>query len=182
MADHKPRAIESADRSGFLPKTPRNTALRIARTTAKRTNRFTPKQRRRIRGFTLAELLVTVGVLVVLMLLFTQLLNSAANITTLGHKRMDADSQARELFDRMAIDVMQMVKRSDVYYHLKASTTATDCPFTTVPPECGTQAGNDEMAFYSNVPSYYASDSTGSQQRYGVNRRIPNQHKRDNAC
>jgi type II secretory pathway pseudopilin PulG len=111
-------------------------------------------------GFTLAELLVSVAVIVLLVLLATQLLNSAATITTLGHKRMDADSQARELLDRMAIDVMQMVKRSDVYYHLKASTSATDCPST----ECGTQPGNDEIAFYSNVPGYYASDSTGSQQ------------------
>jgi Tfp pilus assembly major pilin PilA len=160
MADHNPSAMESADRSGFLPNTPRNNALRIANTTAKRTNRFTAKQRRRTCGFTLAELLVTVGVLVVLMLLFTQLLNSAANITTLGHKRMDGDSQARELLDRMAIDVTQMVKRSDVYYHLKASTTPADCPAG----ECGTQPGNDEIAFYSNVPGYYASDSTGSQQ------------------
>jgi hypothetical protein len=108
----------------------------------------------------LAELLVTIGVLVVLMLLFTQLLNSAANITSLGHKQMDADSGARELLDRMAIDVTNMVKRSDVYYHLKASATATDCP----PGECGTQPGNDEMAFYSNVPGYYPSGSTGSQQ------------------
>jgi hypothetical protein len=115
-------------------------------------------------AFTLAELLVSIGVLVLLVLLATQLLNSAATITSLGHKQMDADSQARELLDRMAVDVMQMVKRSDVYYHLKASTTATDCPFTTVPPECGTQAGNDEMAFYSNVPGYYASGSTGLQQ------------------
>jgi len=111
-------------------------------------------------AFTLAELLVSVGVLVLLVLLGTQLLKSAANIATLGHKQMDADSQARELLDRMAIDVMQMVKRSDVYYHLKASTSATDCPST----ECGTQPGNDEMAFYSNVPGYYASDSMGSQQ------------------
>jgi Tfp pilus assembly protein PilV len=118
-----------------------------------------PLQRRGAAGFTLAELLVTVGVLVVLVLLFTQLLNSAANITTLGHKRMDGDSQARELLDRMAIDMMQMVKRSDVYYHLKASTSAADCPAT----ECGTQPGNDKIAFYSNVPCYYASDSTGSQ-------------------
>ena len=118
-----------------------------------------PPQCRGAAGFTLAELLVTVGVLVVLVLLFTQLLNSAANITTLGHKRMDGDSQARELLDRMAIDMMQMVKRSDVYYQLKASTSATDCPAT----ECGMQPGNDKIAFYSNVPSYYASDSTGSQ-------------------
>src|SRR5207247_8661049 len=61
---------------------------------------------------------------------------------------------------RMAIDVMQMVKRSDIYYHLKASTSATDCPSA----ECGTQPGNDEMAFYSSVPGYYASGSSGSQQ------------------
>jgi hypothetical protein len=117
-----------------------------------------------VRAFTLAELLITVGVIVLLVLLFTQLLNSAATITTLGHKQMDADSQARELFDRMAIDAMQMVKRSDVYYHLKASTSATDCPAT----ECGTQAGNDDIAFYSNVPGYYASDSTGTNKQSPV--------------
>ena len=117
MGDYKPSAVASAVPSGFLPATLPDNALRTAHTTARRTD-----------GFTLAELLVTVGVLVVLMLLFTQLLNSAANITTLGHKRMDGDSQARELFDRMAIDVMKMVKRSDVYYHLKASTSATDVP------------------------------------------------------
>ena len=63
-------------------------------------------------AFTLAELVVTVGVLVVLVLLFTQLLNSAASITTLGHKQMDTDSEARQLLDRMAIDFAQLVKRS----------------------------------------------------------------------
>lgn len=111
-------------------------------------------------AFTLAELLVATGVLVLLVLLATQLVNSAANITVLGHKQMDGDSQARELFDRMALDVTQMVKRSDIYYHLKASASAIDCPST----ECGMQPGNDEIAFYSNVPGYYASDATGSQQ------------------
>jgi hypothetical protein len=146
-------AVESAVSSGYLRSASRFNALSTAHTTARRTD-----------GFTLAELLVTFGVLVVLMLLFTQLFNSAATVTTLGHKQMDADSGARELLDRMAIDVMNMVKRADVYYHLKSSTTATDCPFTTTPPECGTQAGNDEMAFYSNVPGYYPSGSTGSQQ------------------
>jgi hypothetical protein len=156
MVEQKPSAVASAVHSGFLLAMSKNDALRTpkdreqaAHTTAKRTG-----------GFTLAELLVSVGVLVLLVLLTTQLLNSAATITTLGHKQMDGDSQARELLDRMAIDVMQMVKRSDVYYHLKASTSATDCPST----ECGTQSGNDEIAFYSNVPGYYASDSTGSQQ------------------
>src|SRR5438477_11412476 len=80
-------------------------------------------QRRGVTGFTLVELLVTIGVLVILVLLGTQLLNSAASITTLGHKQMDGDAQARQLLDRMAIDFAQMVKRSDVDYYLKSSAT-----------------------------------------------------------
>ena len=89
------------------------------------------------------------GVLVLLVLLFTQLLNSAATITTLGHKQMDSDSQAREVLDRMAIDLAQMVKRPDVDYYLKASGIASDCG------ACGTQPGNDQAAFYSMVAGYY---------------------------
>jgi hypothetical protein len=164
MTQPKMTASGSTDRSGSLADRLGNNALSIAHSTAKRTSGLSFKECGHTRGFTLAELLVTVGVLVVLILLFTQLFNSAATVTTLGHKQMDADSGARELLDRMAIDVMNMVKRSDVFYHLKSSTTATDCPFTTTPPECGMQAGNDEMAFYSNVPGYYASGTTGSQQ------------------
>ncbi len=75
----------------------------------------------RFSAFTLAELVVTVGVLVVLVFLATQLLKSAATVTTLGHKQMDADSQARQLLDRMAIDFAQMVKRSDVDYYVKGT-------------------------------------------------------------
>ncbi len=67
----------------------------------------------------LAELLVSMGVLVLLVLLFTQLVNSAATITILGHKRMDADSQARQVFDRMAVDFAQMLRRKDVDYYGK---------------------------------------------------------------
>ncbi len=90
------------------------------------------------------------GVLVLLVLLFTQLLNSAATITILGHKQMDADSQARQLLDRMAIDFAQMVKRPDVDYYLKSSSGAVSgCG------NCGAQAGNDQAAFYSTVPGYY---------------------------
>jgi hypothetical protein len=101
----------------------------------------------------LAELLITMGVLVVLVLLFTQLLNSAATISTLGHKRMDADSQARQLLDRMAIDVDQMLKRNDVDYFAKR----TAAPNSTG----GAMNGNDQIAFYSTVPGYYPP--TGSQ-------------------
>src|SRR5436309_3626147 len=107
-------------------------------------------------AFTLAELVLSVGVLVLLVLLTTQLLNSAATIMTLGHRQMNADSAARELFDRMAIDFAQMVKRADVDYYLKSSTTASDCTL------CTRQRGNDQIAFYSTVPGWSAL--TGAQQ------------------
>src|SRR5437870_5381072 len=60
------------------------------------------KQRERASAFTLAELLVTIGVLVLLVFFASQLLKSAATVTTLGHKRMDLVSQARQILDRMA--------------------------------------------------------------------------------
>jgi type II secretory pathway component PulJ len=99
------------------------------------------------RGFTLAELAISIAVLVLLALLFTQLLNSAATTTTLGNKRMDADSQARQLLDRLAIDFDQMLKRSDVSYYLKTGVFGN------------VQDGNDQIAFFSAVPGYYPSSA-----------------------
>jgi hypothetical protein len=110
-----------------------------------------PLQWRGTAGFTLAELVVSVGVLVVLVLLFTLLLNSAATVTTLGHKQMDADSQARQLLDRMAIDFAQLVNRSDVDFFGKGTTAPSSVG--------GAMAGNDLIAFYSAVPGYYPTSS-----------------------
>jgi hypothetical protein len=147
-------AVESAVPSGYLRPALGQNALRTAHPTATGTDAFTlPKQRGRVSAFTLAELVVTVGVLVLLVFLATQLLKSATTVTTLGHKQMDADAQARQLLDRMAIDFAQMVKRSDVDYYLKSSATS---PLRRV-----LQPGNDQIAFYSAVPGYYPS--TGSQ-------------------
>lgn len=129
---------------------PSNTVIEVAIATAiLNTTHAKPLrgQRRRAAGFTLAELLVSVGVLVLLVLLATQLLNSAATITTLGHKKMDADSQARQMLDRMAIDFAQMVKRSDVDFFAKGTVSPNSVG--------GVMAGNDLMAFYSAVPGYY---------------------------
>ena len=102
-------------------------------------------------AFTLVELMVTMAVLALLVLFVSSLVNSAATITTLGNKRMDDDSQARQLLDRMAIDFTQMVKRSDVDYYLKSSAN----------PQTG---GNDQIAFYSGVGGYYPATSTSTQQ------------------
>src|SRR5438128_9947370 len=118
------------------------------------------KQRERVSAFTLADLEVTVGVLVLLVFLATQLLKSAATVTTLGHKQMDADSQTRQLLDRMAIDFAQMVKRSDVDYYVKSSWFATGSPPGPAGVRTLLQPGNDQIAFYSAVPGYYAALAT----------------------
>lgn len=114
-------------------------------------------------AFTLVEVLVSVGVLALLVLFATQLLNNAASVTTLAGKQMDADSQTRALLDRMAIDFAQMVKRSDVDYYIKASSFATGSP-TPAPTGVRTllQPGNDVIAFYSTVPGYYPSSGSPS--------------------
>src|ERR1044072_11073 len=101
-------------------------------------------KKHQVAAFTLAELLISVGVLVLLVLLATQLLNSAANITTLGHKQMDADSQARQILDRMAIDFAQMVKRSDVDFFAKGTVSPNSVG--------GVMAGNDQIAFFRAAP------------------------------
>ena len=118
------------------------------------------KQRERFSAFTLAELVVTVGVLVVLVLLFTQLLNSTASITTFGHKQMDADSQARQLLDRMAIDFAQLVKRSDVDFFGKGTTAPNSVG--------GAMTGNDQIAFYSAVPGYYPTPALKARSRLSL--------------
>jgi type II secretory pathway component PulJ len=108
---------------------------------------YLPLHRRGSAGFTLAELLVSMGVLVLLVFLATQLINSATTVTILGNKRMDADSEARQVLDRMAIDFAQMVKRTDVDYYVKLANQQ--------------QQHNDQMAFYSAVPGY--NPSSGAQ-------------------
>jgi hypothetical protein len=141
------------------------------RRTAPWLHRCRGKQRERVSGFTLAELVVTVGVLVLLVFLVTQLLNSAASITTLGHKQMDADTQTRQVLDRMAIDFAQMVKRSDVDYYLKSSATPPPTAVRSL-----LQPGNDKIAFYSSVPGYYPSN--GSQSPVSlIAYRVNPQHK-----
>jgi prepilin-type N-terminal cleavage/methylation domain-containing protein len=98
-------------------------------------------------GFTLAELLVSIAILVALVLLVSRLFLATSTIATFGIKRIDTDGQVRPLFERLAVDFAQMVKRTDVDYYFKSVANA--------------QPGNDQMAFYSAVPGYYPS--TGSQ-------------------
>ena len=81
------------------------------------------------------------AVLTLLLLLVMQLINSTSILTGNSNKRMAADSQARLLLDRMAQDFGKIVKRADVDYFFQ------------------TNAGNDQMAFYSETTGYYCSVS-----------------------
>lgn len=88
-------------------------------------------------------MLVAISVLALLVLLVTQLINSAGAVTTLGNKRNDADSQARPLFERMALDFAQLVRRRDVSYYVKNAGTP--------------MPGNDLLGFYSAVQGYHST-------------------------
>jgi hypothetical protein len=117
----------------------------------------------RSEAFTLVEILVSITVLTLIILFVSRLFSSASALTTSGNKHMDADGQVRPLLDRIAIDLAQMVKRSDVDYFLKSSSNP--------------QTGNDQIAFYSVVPGYATSPASPvSLVAYRIN--IKNQIER----
>ncbi|MBA2436261.1 MAG: hypothetical protein H0V54_14490 [Chthoniobacterales bacterium] len=99
-------------------------------------------------------MLVSIAVLTILILFVTRLLDHATNVISLGSKRMDAESTVRPLFDRMALDFANMVKRPDVSYYLK--TSATSMP------------GNDRLAFFSGIPGYYDDNGRSYNSRFSV--------------
>ncbi len=88
-----------------------------------------------LRAFTLIELLVSMAVLAILVMLMAQLMSSAARTTTSSGQRLDADSQARLVFDRMADDFANMVNRKDVDFVFRKNTN------------------NDEAYFFSSAPA-----------------------------
>lgn len=99
-------------------------------------------------GFTLVEWLATLAVLSILVVLATEMCHSAQWIQCSGNRRLDADSEARAVFDRMALDFSQMIRRADVDYWLK--------------DDVNLFPGNDRMAFFSHVPGYYPDDAWNS--------------------
>jgi prepilin-type N-terminal cleavage/methylation domain-containing protein len=106
------------------------------------------------RAFTLLEIMVSVVVLTILVIIVSRIVNSATTITTLGNKRLDTDSQIRPVFDRMAVDLSQMIKRTDVDYYVKGSFDLE----TASNPQHGP---NDHLAFFCQSEGYYPS--TGSR-------------------
>src|SRR5438034_5485200 len=109
-------------------------------------------------GFTLAELLVSIFVLALLVFMFTQLMTSATAITRSEHKHVDTDSQARAVFDRMALDLAQMLKRTDVDYYVKQRSgyKGHGNGHGWGQGHNGDK-GSDQMAVFSHVPGDYRS-------------------------
>jgi hypothetical protein len=86
------------------------------------------------------------------------MVNTVATTIRPANKRIDTDTQARVVLDRMAIDFAKMLKRTDVDYYIKAPIGYKN------PNSHGKgrklqsgQLGNDQMAFFSEVPGYYPS-------------------------
>src|SRR5215471_8736684 len=111
-------------------------------------------------GFTLMELLVSLVVMTIIVLMVAQVMNNAAATARTGNKHIDTDTQARIVLDRMAMDFRKMLKRTDIDYYIKAPLGYRN------PKAHGNgqklksgELGNDQMAFYSEVPGFYPAGS-----------------------
>jgi hypothetical protein len=115
-------------------------------------------QFRREGGFTLAELLVSVFVLLIIIFMVAQLMTSATAITRTGNKHIDCDTQARAVFDRMALDFAQMLKRTDIDYYVKQRNgyKGHGNGHGWGQGKNG-DLGSDQIAFFTQVAGYYPS-------------------------
>lgn len=100
-------------------------------------------------AFTLVELLVSMAILTLLVVAVAQMVSSAAKVTTASRRSLNADRTARLVFDRMAEDFAQIVRRRDVD--------------TLLVKRSGNGGGaNDTMIFYSVAPGAYAGNANKS--------------------
>jgi prepilin-type N-terminal cleavage/methylation domain-containing protein len=97
-------------------------------------------------GFTLVEVLVAMAILSILVAIIGTVFSSATQSVTAGTSHLESDSEARLVFDRMADDFDNMLKRTDVDYIFAK------------------EDGNDKMFFFSHAPGYtdVAGDANAS--------------------
>jgi len=121
------------------------------------------RERRTNAGFTLVEILISIVVIVLLVFMLTQLMTSASAINRDEHKRIDTDTQARVVFDRMALDFAQMIKRTDVDYYIKQRIYKGHGNGHGCGQGRNNDLSSDQIAFYSQVPGYYPSNTAAQQ-------------------
>lgn len=114
-------------------------------------------------AFTLAELLISVVIVTIIIFMVAQLVNNATAITGTGNKHISTDTQARTVFDRMALDFAQMVKRTDVDYYVKGPVNYNGHGNGHAwgrKVQTG-QQGSDQIAFFSGVLGYNQQSGSG---------------------
>lgn len=102
-------------------------------------------------GFTLLELMASIGILVLLVTVVHQLVSSATLSTVSATRLMDSDNQARLIFAKMAEDFAAMYRRGDVNYCFLS------------------QSGNDAFYFYSQAPGHIASQQAAATTEAALN-------------
>ena len=112
-------------------------------------------------AFTLVEMLVSVAVLILIMTFIAQMMNSTTLSTTLSGKQVDTDSEARLVFDRMAVDFGRMSRRTDVDFLFSKQPEGTTL-YTSEGPGGSTSGTSATMYFYSEAPAFAASSTSGS--------------------
>src|SRR5947199_9429041 len=116
-------------------------------------------------GFSLAELLVSIFVLAIIIFVVEQLTINATAVTRTGNRHISTDTQARVVFDRMALDFAQMVKRTDVDYYVKQRTgySGHGNGHGWGRGHNG-DLGSDQIAFFTQMPGIYPGGYTPGQQ------------------
>ncbi|XHR29649.1 MAG: type II secretion system protein J [Chthoniobacteraceae bacterium] len=95
-------------------------------------------------AFSLLETLIVMTILAMMALIVSQMVRSTTSTIKQAERRMDADAQARLVFNRMARDFEGMARRGDINFLLQS------------------QSGNDAFYFFSEATGHFAeSDPYG---------------------
>jgi prepilin-type N-terminal cleavage/methylation domain-containing protein len=117
-------------------------------------------------GFTLVEIIVAIAVLLIIVVAAAQIVTTASLLTSVNSMKIDANTQARMVFDRMANDFARMVKRNDVdFIFWKAGTSAGTAG---LPAQTSSTPANDAMYFYTEGASYFDSSTFSSVPGYST--------------